>query len=370
MDEGELRRTARQRFGKQIPEWIWGLLRDDHYLDSDDEDAREEALSRIQRLLQITLPAGGQPRRRPGSVGTREHAPRLSTGESLRALAASEYLAKDAERLPEVQRFRQDILDGRLLTRQEVTVFLASRAAQCFSLWEFQVRGVPPARHSARIVNENATYGDCYHVVIHVEPPSVDWTFERKPVGVVWSGSNRALGHKHVMPIIEGRPIDAWYWNGSVIDDLMELDRVLREERHYPWTTFDGAWLVMTGEAPIVRPLTAAISRRMGSHSNRVTITMTVEPWVSVGTLASYYRQRQRELLRRHNRPISERRLVLVRFVLAQTDEQGEVPSWRVMMQEWNRAHPAWRYRDVRNMARDYWSAARQVVFPRASGGL
>jgi hypothetical protein len=39
------------------------------------------------------------------------------------------------------------------------------------------------------------------------------------------------------------------------------------------------------------------------------------------------------------------------------------------MVDEWNHADRQWRYSDVRNMARDYWAAVRQVAFPRFSIG-
>jgi hypothetical protein len=78
------------------------------------------------------------------------------------------------------------------------------------------------------------------------------------------------------------------------------------------------------------------------------------------------YRRAQNEFLGRHNRPISERRLELFRYVNARTsDPERKTAPWRALMEEWNHAHLEWSYGDVRNFARDYWNAFRLILFPK-----
>ncbi len=362
MDERELRRTARERYGRQIPEWIWRLLREDHYLDQDDAEGREEALSRIHLLFQMV--PGAAPARQPTK---RSAKPRFTPYELLRARAASEYLAKDAGRSFAVRRFREDVLGDQLLTADEAKDFLLSPAAQRFHPYQFQAAGISPARHRAAIVREHAEYPNVYEAEVKLGPPDVRWMFGRHGKGIKWLSNNQAIGEKSVQVELDGRVIDLGYWNNSVIDQLAQLVESLVANHGYPWRPVDALWFVLTGTVPSVPPLHGSVSARMSSHSNRVTATITVDPWVSAETVLAYYRAIQRQLLHRHNRPLSERRLELVRFVLRHADDRGETPPWRALMDEWNRSYRRWPYKDVRNIARDYWSAVRQVAFPRFS---
>src|ERR1700674_1280060 len=182
MDERELRRIARQRFDGDIPEWVWELLRVDRYLDDDYDESEEEVLSRIRTLLQITRRPEGTPRRSPGTTGTRAKTARLSPSESLRASAASDYYANDAERSGAVRRFREYVLAGRLLSGNQMRNVLTSPAAQLFHPDQFVLANVPVAEHLARIVSERAVYQKFYNAVIHVDPPGVDWMFDRQPL--------------------------------------------------------------------------------------------------------------------------------------------------------------------------------------------
>ena len=69
---------------------------------------------------------------------------------------------------------------------------------------------------------------------------------------------------------------------------------------------------------------------------DRRQITMTIDAWVSDDTVLQAYREAQRQVLKRDNRPLGEHSLALVRFIAELgTDEKM---TWDERMTAWNRA--------------------------------
>ena len=96
---------------------------------------------------------------------------------------------------------------------------------------------------------------------------------------------------------------------------------------------------------------------------------------LSAQTVLRTYRAIQRDTLGRDNRPLSGRGLALLRFVMAQSTDEGQLPHWRTLVDEWDTAHSQdhteWIYRgpdgepDIRRFARDFHRAYQAVVRPR-----
>ncbi len=303
MHEGELRRTAREHFGKQIPTWIWRLLRADGYFDEDAEEDPEFGLRRIRQLLQIGPSAARPTTPKPSPK------PRFTAGELLRAHASSDYAAKAAEQFVEVRRFREDILGDDLLSDDEAERFLLSQAARMFHPYEFKLAGLPLARHHSEVVHERSEHPRLFEADVRVDPPGTVLKFRRDPVPEVPWLEGRPLGEASFLIGFPSGPTEIWYWNDSVIHALLQVVNSLVERHGYPWNAVQAMWFVLTGEVPFVAPLKGGFNTRVGSHGNRVTVTMTIEPWVSAETVLGFYRDYQRRLLDRHNRPLSGRHL-------------------------------------------------------------
>jgi hypothetical protein len=89
------------------------------------------------------------------------------------------------------------------------------------------------------------------------------------------------------------------------------------------------------------------------------------------------YRDIQRDLLGRENRPLSLRNLAVYRSVLVDAREAervnpGKPPPTRAQsMARWNREHPEQTYKQLWQFTRDVDRAERAVLFPNYRfGGL
>jgi hypothetical protein len=170
----------------------------------------------------------------------------------------------------------------------------------------------------------------------------------------------------------EGRLKKAETWPGSLLDELRQLGVELEERYHWPKGA--GPWFVLTGDIPPVNPFTTGGKLTHADHTY-CTITLQIEPWVSADTVLKAYRAIQRDFLGRDNRPLSQRTLAQLRFVMARSTDDGQLPPWRTLVDEWNAAHcherTEWIYRDcdgepdIRRFARDFRRAYQAVVHPR-----
>jgi len=348
MHEQELISWLREQVGRPIPGWMVKHLRDDGFLHAEDDAEREDLINRTRKLLPLAPSA-----RSASQSGARLPQPseselrNLAKHDVLRRDAMSEYWAKDASTRTEVKRFRSDVLGGRLLTDEEARRFLESPAASMFSVRVLRDRGVDPVRHTSRVVVEDAS-GATYCATVGVNRSA---TLEFSADG----------GQRDVWTTrMGGRPLRLVVWTGSALQDLRRVATTL----NYPWQEGDESF-ILTGATPRLSALGHSFNVHLASHGNRAVINLHVEPWVSAERVTALYRDLQKAILRhRHNRPVSERRVTLFRFVTEHTNEDGETESWRKLLPEWNRRHKKWAYKNVRNFSRDYWAAARLLLFP------
>ncbi|MEX2227476.1 MAG: hypothetical protein WEB52_13620 [Dehalococcoidia bacterium] len=360
MDESELRSWVGEKLGRDVPDAVWSLLRDDGFLNVSDDNGRDDLARRAARLLQVFSSKSMQHRRaRVVRSGEASQKPALSAYESERALAMSEYYAKYAASLPEVRAFRHDVLGGHLLSEQDARGLLNSSAARMLTPVEFERHGIPLV-HDSEVLSQDYVRGERYCAVLSISPPNVQVEFEHllKDVGTFWEGmpGNYVLEFR-----LKGMRHETTVFNGSVLDRLRRTATTLQP---LPWQKGDATWFVLTGERPRTVPMQSNSTIKWSSFANSGQIELQIEPWVSAASVAAMYKKAQRRFLGRENRPISARRLALFRLVTSETDENLEIPSWRVLMDEWNARYPAWTYKNVRNFARDYWSALRFIMFP------
>lgn len=160
-------------------------------------------------------------------------------------------------------------------------------------------------------------------------------------------------------------------WPGSVLDELYTLGQSLAN--HFYWDEAEAVWFVLTGRAPSFTPLRAKSTTVIGGMYNDAIVEFKILPWVSRKTLLELYERVQKRLLGCDNQPLRQRNLELFQFVERLRNTEGKLPSWRVIMSEWNNAHPsdwderspkqAWEYKNVRAIHRDYNRTRKTLLF-------
>jgi hypothetical protein len=281
-----------------------------------------------------------------------------------RAKAFSLYLAKVAEEDPKVKQFRQDVLEGALISSEKkAQAFIFSHATAVLSLEGFKKYGVPLVGHIAQVRE------------IHRLPSE---------------GSNRVQGKVEIewqdgelMVPFEGTPLSSdpyqrdLLWGeqlsalqGSVISYLLEVEDHLREKFPWeplPWDILQTPMFVLVGRVPRVEPIRVTLPQRDAGLYE--TTNIKVLPWVSVENVASLYERARQEL--NPTPTTSPRRLALFIFMMQQPEvkvqSEGVAPraSWETLRRAWNRSLPAgheWRYEDRANFRLSFLSAFKQIV--------
>lgn len=333
--------------------------------------------SRSARSGASTTPVTGRPPRSRQEMEL-DH---LSDYESGRARSLSEYLAKRAATEGPVRGFRAAVLGGRLLTAQQAGAFLASPATHVLPRTWFVEQEVSVAEHTGTLVEytrrrpDDAVEKEVYvhQAVVFVDPPGLSARAE-------YAGPPPKIDYEGPLVMHGGLGVIAQtIWPSSVLGEVHGLAHKLAQG--YPWHEEDALWFVLTGEMPIVSPIkmeqtftdhfvdvvTEAAEGDVLSHTYG-TITLTVEPWMPATTVLRIYRAFQRQMLGGDNRELKDKSLTLLRFVIGHMDEQGRLPTWRILLKEWNMAYPQEAYGDeeqhVRNFARDYRNAEKAIAFP------
>lgn len=311
----------------------------------------------------------------------------------LRASAFEEYLAKIAASERDVHRFRRRFLpDGEPISLEEASALMASPIAACLP--------APRVRSSVRslisLLDHNAT-SDEKQVEDEGSPCA--------PVGLcAYPLSERLSGEvareeRLVFADKDDHVQEVWIRRLSVLDDLRRLS--VRLARDYPWEEAEASRFILTGKPPRV----PAVFGRLRVHRNPATtygtITLTVQPWVPADVVYGFYRDMRQDAFAGSHQTISERKIAVFRFVMAQHDvhppEGGKPkyrvvdsrvsptlrlsnktrakllkkpqlvkPPWKVMLDRWNQRYSdEWLYKNEANFKRDFHEARKTIVHPQ-----
>ncbi len=86
------------------------------------------------------------------------------------------------------------------------------------------------------------------------------------------------------------------YWPNSLVEELVNMGN--RIARYAPWPAEQAIWYILTGLVPTIDPLILRYTMRTGFHGwRRALLTIEVEPWVSMETLARLYQDARRQVL-------------------------------------------------------------------------
>jgi hypothetical protein len=149
---------------------------------------------------------------------------------------------------------------------------------------------------------------------------------------------------------------------GITDQELAALGRDLA--RDYGWHREDSAWFVLTGDAPALRPLAVDVFTAESMYSpSYCRLTLHVAPWVPSEEVEKAFVW-MRDQVRGAPGTVGEQRLEVLRFVEAERAKHGQRPSFRTLLEIWNRKYPHWSYGDYRAFSKAYREAHKEVVSP------
>ncbi len=332
--------------------------------------------------------------------------------ESISMLSTtSAYFGWKANRLPEVVRFRNEVLGGRLLSREQAGALLNSYAARFLSPRHLSELGVPLPEHAAEIVEGYREFGSegeiDDRVSIRIDPPGLtlrlryadsgagptgeDYLTRREKRGgvtlapytlplpdVVPGAAEADDPESNVGQILIGdlntaeRPSEVW--PGSLVDRIHSLSEVLATVFGWPSRVTElpawsprmrkdaAAMFLLTDVAPSTRPIVVRTASQRGSSLDMRRVELSISPWVSDKDVVRAYRRAQRTAIEKRNKWPNPRTRDVVRFVLQRKRPNGyEKPSWPTLRDEWNREHPDDRFEDYRHMRGSFERGCRWI---------
>jgi hypothetical protein len=137
----------------------------------------------------------------------------------------------------------------------------------------------------------------------------------------------------------------------SVLGRLWTVAAALQKE--HGWHDYQAVWFVLTRKTPFLWPIDVD---DVSLNGRVVAIRIAAAPWMPARVVFEAFRRLQRKVATARSRPLSDRRLALVRFPAHDAEE-----SYRAQLARWNRTFPHWSYADVRGFVRDLKAAQRQM---------
>jgi hypothetical protein len=304
--------------------------------------------------------------------------------EMARAKAVSEYVAKVAPADIVTTRYRERVL-GRTLTAQEAERFLSSPVAASVNT------GIGLRARRRRVsfldyeIEEQAEDDDGPYRVLRYSSAGRDLEFRLRPL-------LRVPGRGDSFMVYPGDTIspDEWWQpipdqNANVLllpmrsgDSVVAksnsaLDLLAKQAnrlfRRYLLEPEDAAWLILTGENPKPKYMSARLSSVSSVYLSRAVLTLTVEPWVSPEEVTSYYRDIRQSILQ--DAGSKDRTVEVFRFVVAHTEVEEitmeKTPQWKRLCDLWNAEHPddpGKRFSDYRDFRKSYIRGHDAIAFP------
>jgi hypothetical protein len=165
-------------------------------------------------------------------------------------------------------------------------------------------------------------------------------------------------------------------WPGSVVDELYELSFELANAFDWPLEPYEAydalgltrprsetaTWFVLTGEAPLIRPIEARWELKYGTRlmnmSPQRRIRLRIPPWLPEEEALQAFRLLRRERPKGMKLPKEARTLEVARFVYERKrDGYREPPPWKAWFERWNEENPGHRFKTPNHFS-TYFSRA------------
>jgi hypothetical protein len=241
------------------------------------------------------------------------------------ATALSVLLAKLADQDFEVQRYRDDVLEGRLLSPDEVEGWI---------------------RRALDSGLKGRTFGRDMFTAPAVAPADAEDT------------NDSVLEY--------GVPGDPEKRMVVVFGPFHPLNRLTRVSdtlaRRFNWFRAQATLFILTGLPPSVRSLTIAYEPNADQSSATTRIILTVDPTLPPSEVSDQYKRARQRILPGRYRRLGSKHIALALFAATRPESEQLADRLRV----WNTEHPEWAYglAGKRNFARDCSIAQRRILNP------
>lgn len=278
-------------------------------------------------------------RRRVYEVRTSKALPQIRIESSGRLKALSALVAQEVAKDEEVQAFRSEVLDNKLLILTQVETWLNEQAEKDgLPSWWLTIR-VPESFVEEEIEYQNSSW---------VSPLEV-----KIPNFRVINGFEFRFLFYEVPdePSVKKIPTCA----GGVLDKLRKLCE--RLSKQYGWIEVQATTFVLTGEAPPITDITHSLKERELPSLTR--IVLEIDPTLSPREVGEYYRKLRQEVLGARHRDMTDKHLQLAIFASTRLNDG----TWAERMTEWNKTHSSeWEYEDSVQFAHDCILARKRLL--------
>lgn len=315
--EDEIRQDLSVALRQEVTDDLWNYLIDMGFVQDVIEDAAD-INSLADDARKIIIAGGGQPLgRKPQQMVSKAEEHRDRDTWTLRDVAISKLLARDAGKDLEVQSFRDEVLDGTLLSESAVAGWMQEQAKD----------SDPHLGHFSDFL-----------------------------------GSLRKM--------LEYSAPDSEYLRVQSIGDSGVLMRLSDLSQHlialYPWKADQATSFILTGSPPLVLAIEADLAHSdipgdLPSASTR--IVMKIDPAVPPKDVAEHYQSLRKTLVLKRPRSMGARHLWLAAFMAEQQDDTWD-HSMKVWNKAWSEKQPEWRYSQLSNFIRDAVKARKALLYP------
>ena len=324
-NDGDVRNALAEALGEPVRPDIWQALVDGRYVSGAIEEPNDfaDVLNQYKKWDETFSRASNpQPKVR-----------KLPADDQL--VLWSSLLAKRAAQMPEVERFREQRLDGRLLAPSDLKQWIDDQAHEDgpstiylrFAVPSDRLKegklGVPWADPEMLVQERNAPVGSSQELLACQVP------------------DQQGSVHKPV----------ARY---GVLGELKKISRKLAET--FGWSEGQATGFILTDLPPVLSRGTVSLGYRW-SRNQTTTVKMEFHPTVSPNTVKAMYSRARTDLGLGHYKPLSEKHLQLAQFYGGE-----KTGKWLELMNDWNKLHPDMLYKQESNFGRDCLSAWRRVT--------
>jgi len=357
MHNNRIRLALEERLNRPVSDAMMKYLTELGYIDDVKWDLKD--INDLADIVRSIKRAAGD------SAGGIKNPDMLSSGNiskesiptaRLRSQALSILLAKEAEKEPEVQAFRQEVLGGNLLDVHLVESWVRSQAESDGpeTIWlRVPVRYDSEGRITTRSISGAG---------------NSSWGLEMKKVVPGDVKPEEILGDVEVRYIEYSVPGGEWAKlqgtaSGGVLERLWRISRFPLAS-NYPWTTAQATMFVLTGLYPEVSGIEAqSVMPKPVKAATR--ISLVIDPTVTPDEVRDeYHRLRQQVLVGRY-KTRSDKHLRLAAFIA----ERPDTESWQDRMLAWNKAYPesgfkGYEYSRRSNFTRDARRVCQDLLNP------
>jgi len=340
----EWRKRVQKKIGK-IPNEVWTVIIEKGFIEvANEEEELEEGggleylLERIEEEL-VSYSSYANIPKLPKQQQGQDMPPREIPPDK-RFQALSKIISMLANRDDEILKFRQEVLNGKLLKPEEVPEWIKSTAEKEGHTLTVTLN-VPAGNSCSESLVERAK-----QVALDIKQGKV--TAGVTYGGVTLSYVNPSSEWKEVVPI-----------NESGI--LGRLKRLAEQYKAF-WPEAWAVHFILTGMAyPISH---ARVGTRLNS-SGLSKITLEVSPHLPGAKVAKLYLEERKKLLKltgkkeEKSRRLTEKHLTLAVFAV---EEMG---SWAMKLRKWNRKYPQWAYPET---ARSTFARDCRKAYERLTG--